>query len=107
HVLVVPVHLSLFVAVATIFSNIQKSELNVENKNNNTNKSKYNPPNGICLNTAVNTTKTRPGPASGSKPKPNTAGKIASPARNEIKIFIVTIVKANFGKSSCLDKEEL
>src|SRR5699024_480374 len=95
---------SPFVTAATIISNIEKAEVSVANKNNNKNKSKKNAPNGNRLKTAGNTTNSKPGPASGSKPKANTAGKIASPARNEIKIFIVTIVKADFGKSSCLDK---
>src|SRR5699024_10330700 len=93
-----------FVTAATIIPHMQKAAVSVTNKNKKNNKSKKNAPNDTGLKTAGHTTKRRPGPASGSRPKANTAGKIASPARNEIKIFIVTIVKADFGKSSCLDK---
>src|SRR5690625_6647232 len=90
-----------------MISNIENAEVKVANKNNNKKISKKNAPNGILLNTAGSTTNKSPGPSVGSKPKEKTAGKIANPAKREMIIFIVTIVKADLVRSSFLDKEEL
>src|SRR5690625_441803 len=95
---------SFLVIDATIISNIENAEVKVANKNNNKKISKKNAPNGILLNTAGSTTNKSPGPSVGSKPKEKTAGKIANPAKREMIIFIVTIVKADLVRSSFLDK---
>ena len=49
----------------------------------------------------------RPGPSVGFTPIEKTAGKMASPASKEIKIFNAEIEIADFGKFCCLDRYEL
>src|SRR5699024_10056861 len=98
---------SSFVVEATMISSIEKADVNAANKNNNKKMNRKNAPNGILSNTAGRTTNNRPGPSVGSKLKEKTAGKIASPANSEMAMFIETTVKADFGKSSFLDKYEL
>src|SRR5699024_7239870 len=93
-----------FVTAATIISNIENAEVNVANKNNNRNTNKKNAPNGILSNTAGRTTNNNPGPSAGSKTNENTDGNIERPAKSDMKIFIITIVNADLGKSSFLDK---
>src|SRR5699024_5823084 len=96
-----------FVRAATIISNMENADVKVANKNNNKKISKKAAPKGILSKTAGRTTNNKPGPSVGSNPNANTAGKIANPANNEIKIFIITMVNADLGKSSCFDKYEL
>ena len=98
---------SPFVTAATIISNIENADVKVANKNNNKNTIKKITPNGIWSKTAGRTMNNNPGPSVGSKPNEKTAGKIANPAKIEIKTFINTIVVADFGKSSFFDKYEL
>src|SRR5690625_906187 len=90
-----------------MISSIEKADVNAANKNNNKKMNKKNAPNGILSNTAGKTTNNSPGPSVGSKLKEKTAGKMASPANNEIIMFIMTTVKADLGKSSFLGKYEL
>lgn len=89
---------------ATIISSIEKADVKVANKNNNKNAIKKIVPNGIWLNTVGSTLNNNTGPASGAKPKENTAGKIANPAKNATNKLRTTIETADCGKFSFLDK---
>src|SRR5699024_3748256 len=82
------------VNAATITSYKLKDDVNVANKNSSKNKLKNNDPNGNSANAAGKTINNKPVPSAGSKPKANTTGKIAKPANNETKMFIVTTVPA-------------
>ena len=61
------------------------------------------PPNGICLNVCGKVKKISDGPLSGSRPKANTAGKMASPARSPASVSprpVRTAIPGIFSESS-------
>ncbi len=84
----------LLVSAATTISSIENADVNVANRNKAKKNSKNNLPKMIWSKTDGKTIKSSPGPAVGSNPKENTAGKIASPARREMKRFMITTEKA-------------
>lgn len=76
------------ITVETTISSNEIADVIVANNNKMKKIIKKKLPNGICSKTAGKMTKTSPGPWSGSKPNANTAGKMTSPASNEMKMFI-------------------
>src|SRR4051794_19869777 len=79
---------------ATTISSNEKADVRVANRNRTRKISKKMLPNAICSNTEGKTINSNPGPAVGSKPNENTAGKIAKPANKDINKFIATIENA-------------
>ena len=79
------------VAAITV-SSIENAEVSVAKTTNSINTANKYVPIGIFMKTAGNTTKIKPGPWPGSKPKANTAGKITKPASSDTNRFIHIII---------------
>src|SRR5690606_4498764 len=79
--------LPLAVIAATMISYKLNVDVSVANKSSTKNNAKKNAPNGISPNAAGNTMNNNPGPSVGSNPNANTTGKIANPAKKEVKIL--------------------
>lgn len=97
----------LAVIAATIISYKLNEDVNVAKNSKIKNKAKKNDPNGISPNAAGKTINNNPGPSVGSNPNAKTTGKIAKPAKKEVKIFNPTTDPADDVKLTSRFKYEL
>ena len=94
----------LSIRYAAGLSNKEIEEVIAANSTSKKNNAPKTNPTGIESNTAGNVMKINPGPAVGSNPNANTAGKIANPANKAASVSKVGIINALLSKSLSLER---